>query len=307
MNMKAVIWLVYFIFVMFAGLTIYLYRRSSLIGLQDRLAQGNINQISKAMWQQQEQQKSYLERLKLELERSRTGITVNNYLIMCVLFCVAIFIGVNLIMDSVVIALPMSFLGVIFPKQIVKSRSNKIMKNFNYQLIKALRRISSVLHSGGNITQAVQEVAVGFGMSNIVREEFQKILTDIKYNTPLPQALYSCYERTGSKDMLLFAISVDILAPTGGRLLTTIDNLVSTINERMRLEKDMQALTAQARTSSKILSALPFVIMGGMWLMNPSYYGEMLSTFSGKLTFLLCIVWMSFGIYVNKMIMKIDY
>ena len=107
--MKAVIWLVYFIFVMFAGLTIYLYRRSSLIGLQDRLAQGNINQISKAMWQQQEQQKSYLERLKLELERSRTGITVNNYLIMCVLFCVAIFIGVNLIMDSVVIALPMSF------------------------------------------------------------------------------------------------------------------------------------------------------------------------------------------------------
>ena len=66
--------------------------------------------------------------------------------------------------------------------------------------------------------------------------------------------------------MLLFAISVDILAPTGGRLLTTIDNLVSTINERMRLEKDMQALTAQARTSSKILSALPFVIMGGCGL-----------------------------------------
>lgn len=98
----------------------------------------------------------------------------------------------------------------------LKVRRDSGKKKFEEQLGQAMPLITSNLRAGSSVAQAIGPVAEN--MSDPIKSEFRRLASDIRAGTPVPEALDKVADRTGSRDLRLFATAVDISQQTGGSL-----------------------------------------------------------------------------------------
>jgi tight adherence protein B len=55
------------------------------------------------------------------------------------------------------------------------------------------------------------------------------------------------------------------------------------VRERGELRRELHALTAQARLSRYVVTALPLVVAGAVWVLNPSYIRPLFETTTGEI------------------------
>ena len=79
-------------------------------------------------------------------------------------------------------------------------------------------------------------------------------------------AIQGWAERTDSEDARLVAGALDLHRRSGGDLPAVLDEVSSTIRERVAVAREVRALTAQARLSGWILGVLPVGFFAFLWL-----------------------------------------
>ena len=62
---------------------------------------------------------------------------------------------------------------------------------------------------------------------------------------------------------------MNILKETGGNLAETFQTIVTTVRERQKVEKKIQALTAQGTMQAVIISLVPFLLLGMFLVVDP--------------------------------------
>ena len=89
---------------------------------------------------------------------------------------------------------------------------------------------------------------------------------------------------------------------TGGQLTETLENLSQIIRTRRELGLKAKALTAEGRTASKVIAAVPVCILAALWISNPSYIGVLFHTESGRHILWAAIALASTGLLlINRM------
>jgi tight adherence protein B len=63
----------------------------------------------------------------------------------------------------------------------------------------------------------------------------------------------------------------------GGNLAEILDTISFTIRERVRIKGEIRTLTAQQMYSGRFLSLLPIIVVGILYLLNPTYMSEFFS------------------------------
>src|SRR5438445_585450 len=86
----------------------------------------------------------------------------------------------------------------------------------------------------------------------------------------------------------------------GGNLAEILDNIAYTIRERVRIKGEIQTLTAQARASGSIITALPILLAAFMFFVTPTYFQPM---FSNVIGWALIIV-ACFLIFIGNLIIR---
>jgi len=81
-------------------------------------------------------------------------------------------------------------------------------------------------------------------------------------------------ERLDMQDMRFLAVAVTIQQTSGGNLAEILDGLAKVIRSRFRLFRRVQAITAEAKWSGKLLSGFPIVAMIAVNLVQPNYFDE---------------------------------
>jgi tight adherence protein B len=92
----------------------------------------------------------------------------------------------------------------------------------------------------------------------------------------------------------------------GGDLGRTLDRICQSIREIQRLEKRVETLTAQGRATARWLGAMPLIVVGVLYLIEPAYAHSLLTDPIGKgiiVTILLCNI---IGFLWIRKIMSID-
>jgi tight adherence protein B len=69
----------------------------------------------------------------------------------------------------------------------------------------------------------------------------------------------------------------------------------------------IQALSQEAKASATIVGALPFVIMGMMTVLNPSYLNPLWDTTIGNVMAIGSAVWMTIGMLIMKKMINFDF
>ena len=90
-------------------------------------------------------------------------------------------------------------------------------------------------------------------------------------------------KRICSPEFDLVVTAVIIQRQVGGNMAQILDNISNTINERIRMRREVMALTAQGRASGVVLAALPFGAAFLLSVINPGYLDPLIDTGTGRM------------------------
>ena len=143
---------------------------------------------------------------------------------------------------------------------------NRRRKAFTEQLGDCLTTVANALRAGYSFQQAMDVVAKE--MEPPMSTEFERMSTDVAMGVTLEDAMQQMNRRIGSPDFDLVVTAVLIQREIGGNLAQILDTISETIQERIRMKREIHALTAQGRFSAWVLLMLPFAMAVFCWIFN---------------------------------------
>ena len=175
---------------------------------------------------------------------------------------------------------------------------------FTEQLGDCLLTVSNALRAGYSFQQAMDVVAKE--MEPPIGDEFAHVTNDVAKGLSLENALEQMNKRVGSDDFELVVTAVLIQREVGGNLAQILDSISDTINDRIRMKREILTLTAQGRFSALVLIALPFVTAGVMYTINHDSFMMLFSERMGQIAVAVSVVMDIIGFYVIRRIVDID-
>ena len=177
-------------------------------------------------------------------------------------------------------------------------------RDFTNQLGDTLTMVANAMRAGFSFLQAMGLVSTE--MEDPMGGEFKKVMNDLNLGMTAEVALQNMARRVGSADFDLVVTAVLIQRQVGGNLAQILDSISNTINDRIRMRREVLTLTAQGRLSGWILAGLPIVIGLILTVIKPDYLDPLFHTPMGNFFVGYAIVSEIVGFLVIQRIIKID-
>lgn len=202
------------------------------------------------------------------------------------------------------------FLGILLcvggwtaPTLIISSLFERRCNRLTDQMVDGMTIMSNGIKAGQSLGQSMERVVEN--MSGPLPQEFKLVLNKVRLGMSVEEALNEFGERIPRQDVQMFVTAVNILKETGGNLAETFQTIVTTVRERQKVEKKIQALTAQGQMQAIIISLVPFLLLGVFLVVDPNYVMPLFSKPLGWFTLVLMLSLQTIGLVVMKKIVTI--
>ena len=155
------------------------------------------------------------------------------------------------------------------------------LRRIEAQALDAMQLLASGLRAGYSVPQAIALVARH--SPEPTASEFGLAGQEISVGVQLADALRRLATRTANSDYELVAIIVRVQHEVGGNLAQILDSVGDTLRERFELRRQVNALTAQQRMSSIVLTLLPLGLLCFLFVMDRSFVDPLFTNPIGRL------------------------
>ncbi len=170
----------------------------------------------------------------------------------------------------VVAALFAGAVGCGLPLLVVDMKAARRLKKFEQQFPSALDIFVRGLRAGHPVGAALELLTTE--VADPTGAEFGVVTHEVNYGLSLKQALDNLAERVGTADVQMFVVCVSIQSETGGNLAEILESLSKVIRERAGMVMKVRALASEGKMSGMMLSVLPVLTFGLVFLNSPSFY-----------------------------------
>jgi tight adherence protein B len=170
------------------------------------------------------------------------------------------------------------------------------------QLPDMLQIVMSVVRAGLPVSEAFRIVARE--MPEPTCSEFALVAEELALGHSADIALLGVHRRTGVSEFAIFSVTLSVQAKSGGGLVETIQNLADTLRERIALSGRATALSGEARLSSQILTAFPFVMAAALSVLHPGFFSPLLGDPRGRMLLAFALLCLVVGNIVMRMMIK---
>jgi len=144
-----------------------------------------------------------------------------------------------------------------------------------------IESVSRSCRSGAGVTQALVEMAETAPPR--LASDLRPLSTALVAGRPAPEALTDWVGSSGVDGGRMLAAVVSVAVPLGGGVADALDQAAETVRVRAALERELGALTSQARTSAAVLAAVPLVFGAGLLFASGEARGFMFGHPTGPL------------------------
>jgi tight adherence protein B len=240
---------------------------------------------------------SRMEALALRLHRTGRGWTIQQYLYASAGLGAVVALLVYLNVGAGLLAIGVGLLvGAGLPhmavNRFIARRGNKFTTRFPDAIDLLVRGLRSGLPVSETLGVVAQEVPGPVG------DEFKLVSDRIKVGRPMEDALQETADRLNTPEFSFFVITLAIQRETGGNLAETLSNLSDVLRKRAQMKLKIRAMSSESKASAYIVGALPFLVFGMIWWINPGYIGKFFIDERLIVTGLGGLVWMSIGAFI---------
>jgi tight adherence protein B len=158
----------------------------------------------------------------------------------------------------------------------ISGKAKKRMSMIGEQLPEAVELMVRSLRVGHPFSNAVSIVARE--VPDPLGTEMGIVSDETAYGREMGETLKAVAERLDNQDMRFLAMAVTIQQTSGGNLAEILDGLGKVIRARFRLFRRVNAITAEAKWSGKLLSAFPILALLGINVVQPDYFDEVMES-----------------------------
>jgi tight adherence protein B len=239
-----------------------------------------------------------------QLARADIKLRVSEYFLVVAGAMGAVFILVYTINQNFFVAVMFGALAYFAPGFYVKYRQRRRSKAINGQLGDTILLLSNALKAGYSFAQSMATIARSAPAP--MSDEFNRAVREMNLGITVDEALDHMNQRIQSEDFDLMVTAVQIHRVVGGNLAEILDTIAFTIRERIRIHGEIRTLTAQARASGYIITALPFALVGILTVVSPGYILPLFKEPLGWFLIALSLIMMSIGYAVIRRIAAIE-
>lgn len=148
------------------------------------------------------------------------------------------------------------------------------------QLPTVLQILAGSLDSGASMLHAMEIIAMEGDPP--LAEEFARVVAETQVGRPILDSLQAMSDRCGSQDLDWTVEAIRIQYTSGGSLSETLRVLADFMRARVEVRAEVRALSAEARLSGKVLTGLPLLVGGFLFLFRRDYVAPLYQTNIGR-------------------------
>ncbi len=190
--------------------------------------------------------------------------------------------------------------GTLFlPFYIYRQIRKRRLKAFEKQLPDALTMIAGGLKAGASINMALESLVKE--QPAPLSQEFQLFLREQRIGVDFGRSLQNMEQRLPIPDFQMFASALRIAREIGGNLAEILERLSDTLRRKATMEGKIDALTSQGRMQGYVMTGLPVLLGGLLYLLEPEAMSKLFTTKEGWITLAVVITMEVVGyIFISK-------
>ncbi|CAN7631538.1 type II secretion system F family protein [Trinickia sp. LjRoot230] len=186
-----------------------------------------------------------------------------------------------------------------------------------YRFLVARFRQRFLDHFPDLIDMIVRAVRAGVPVTHVIgaaadecpeplRHEFRLMGDALQLGIDLDEVLTVAMRRIEVTDFSFFCVCLLLQRETGGQLGETLENLAAIVRTRGEIRMKTKALTAEARITTRILAAIPVVIVLALYGLNRAYIMVLFDRPAGHKLLSFALISVVIGIAVINKMSKLD-
>jgi tight adherence protein B len=232
--------------------------------------------------------------LRKRLEMTGKDITLGKYAMICLGVIALVTVALVFRGAPVILSLLLGmFFGIGGPHFVIGRLIKRRVAKFNSNFPDAIELMVRGLRSGLPITETLTIVAGE--ITGPVGVEFRIVADKMKIGRTMEAALQDTADRLGTPEFQFFVITLAIQRETGGNLAETLSNLADVLRKRAQMKLKIRAMSSESKASAYIVGALPFIVFGLVYMINPHYMGGFFTDQRLMVAGLGGMVWMGIG------------
>jgi tight adherence protein B len=222
--------------------------------------------------------KSFAANVLTQLARADLRMTVGEFLLIRVGagifgFLLGIFLGRGGVGLMDVFGIMLGAIGSMAPVMYLSARAKKRQKLFIGQLGDTIGLMANSMRAGYSLLQTMELIARESPAP--MSDEFRRVVREVGLGISPQTALNNLLRRIPSEDLDLMVSAINIQHEIGGNLGQILDIIGETIRERVRIHGEIGVLVAQQEISGYVITAMPVLMGGVMFVINPTYLNQM--------------------------------
>lgn len=193
----------------------------------------------------------------------------------------------------------------ILPRQIVKSRAETGRRRFGEQMPQMLDALASGLSAGLSFQQAILYAAEEILEPSA--EALKRLNRRIRLGQPVETALRRLEAEHPEEAFALVVDGIVLQRQFGGDLVDMFGETAALLRERLELEQEVRAVTAQGRLSGWIIAGLVPISAGILLVFNPRYIDVLFDSLIGQALLVLVMILQLAGWAIISRIVRIRY
>ena len=146
-------------------------------------------------------------------------------------------------------------------RQTVKKKK----RSFQLQFKEAIGALSSALHIGYSVENAMREawkdLRLLYKKDEMILREFRYMLRQLEMNVPIEMVLKSFAERTENEEVRMFVDVFSMAKRSGGDMIGIIRNAIGQIGEKIDVKREIDTLMSAKKMEFKIMCIVPLTMI----------------------------------------------
>lgn len=222
-----------------------------------------------------------------------------------------IFVMCMLFYKNIFFSLACGFGAVFFEKEYAAHLAVKRRRELSQQFRDLLYSLSASVAAGRQMGEALSEA---YGNLGLVYDEHTPMMEELRAFDVGIRENHICDEtfltglaaRSGIEDIRNFVDVYVTCRETGADLEEVIENSTQVLMDKIDIEREIHALTAQKQFEGRVITVMPLLVIFCLNVFSPDYLEEMYATAAGRLIMTACMAGIAAAYTLTERLLRIE-